>query len=153
MSISLEVPKSWLSWPSAGSFEMELSALLIHLSQTCPLLGQIKLFECSFEILSTHSCFGPGRHLKLQTDERGKIIEDLYPHHQHLLFPSQNLNWRPWYAVITRKIPGHSSGNPQHIFLSFFRSLWIRILKGVTSFWFWEIEINLGHWMKEREGV
>lgn len=45
-------------WPAAGSFEMELSALPIHLSKICPLSGQIKLFEYSFELFSAHSCFG-----------------------------------------------------------------------------------------------
>ena len=54
---SWEVPL----WQTAGCFEIGLSAFLARLSKIGPLLGPIKLFEYSFGILSSYSCFGPER--------------------------------------------------------------------------------------------
>ena len=48
-------------WQTASCFEIGLSAFLARLSKIGPLLGPIKLFEYSFGILSSYSCFGPER--------------------------------------------------------------------------------------------
>lgn len=117
-SVSLKVPGRCLSlWQTAGCFEIGLSAFLTRLSKIGPLLGPIKLFEYSFGILSSYSCFGPQRNsfksysLIKKKKELGNLIHIL----NTLLSPSWGLSWNPWWAALTGKYPSILLGTPLYL--------------------------------------